>query len=63
MALARNYAERLENSSDAETAQLAAAAVHRREHLSKRVVISSVQNKDVCAGPQLFPSRHRRSSA
>ena len=54
MALARNYAERLENSSDEETAQLAAAAVHRREHLSKRVVISSVQNQDVARALDSF---------
>jgi acyl transferase domain-containing protein/NADPH:quinone reductase-like Zn-dependent oxidoreductase/acyl carrier protein len=47
LALAQDYADRVNNLSDEETANLAAAAVHRREHLSKRVVISSVRSREV----------------
>ena len=41
VALARDYRERIAALSDKDTAMLASAAFHRRDHLSNRVVVST----------------------
>jgi acyl transferase domain-containing protein/NADPH:quinone reductase-like Zn-dependent oxidoreductase/NADP-dependent 3-hydroxy acid dehydrogenase YdfG/acyl carrier protein len=46
-ALAQKYAERVMHLSDEDTATLASAIVHRRDHLSDRIVISSCSSQDV----------------
>jgi len=45
--LASAYIDRVADLSDADTAAVAAAIAHRRELLSKRIVISSSRNRDV----------------
>ena len=48
--LAKHYAERVPQLSDQETATLASAIMHRREHQSNRIAISSVRTDDVARG-------------
>lgn len=45
--LAQSYVERIVPLSDQDTATLASAIMHRREHLSNRVVVSSTRSQDV----------------
>jgi phthiocerol/phenolphthiocerol synthesis type-I polyketide synthase C len=45
--LARQYAERVPQMSDQETATLASAIMHRRERQPNRIVISSARSEDV----------------
>jgi len=47
VALAQKYSERVQHLSNEDTAALASAAVHRRDHLSNRIVISSSNSQDV----------------
>lgn len=46
-ALARDYSDRVARMSDADTAMLASAVVHRRERQANRVVISSTKAAEV----------------
>ena len=50
VALAQKYAERVAHLSDDDAATLASAIVHRRDHLSDRIVISSSNSHDVLEG-------------
>ncbi len=52
--LARTYAERIESLSDQDTATLASAIVHRREHQSNRIVVSSTRSTDVVRALEAF---------
>jgi acyl transferase domain-containing protein/NADPH:quinone reductase-like Zn-dependent oxidoreductase/acyl carrier protein/NADP-dependent 3-hydroxy acid dehydrogenase YdfG/SAM-dependent methyltransferase len=45
--LAQKYAERVTHLSDEDTATLASAIVHRRDHLGDRIVISSCASENV----------------
>ena len=45
--LAKKYADRVTHLSDEDTATLASAIVHRRDHLADRIVISSCKSQDV----------------
>jgi acyl transferase domain-containing protein/NADPH:quinone reductase-like Zn-dependent oxidoreductase/short-subunit dehydrogenase/acyl carrier protein len=45
--LAQKYAERVVHLSDDDTATLASAIIHRRDHLSNRIVISTSRSQDV----------------
>ena len=50
MALAQKYSERVSHLSNEDTATLASAIVHRRDHMSDRIVISSANSQDVIEG-------------
>jgi phthiocerol/phenolphthiocerol synthesis type-I polyketide synthase C len=50
VALAQKYAERVTHLSNEDTGTLASAIVHRRDHLSDRIVISSCNSHDVIEG-------------
>ncbi|MEA2985553.1 MAG: phthiocerol/phenolphthiocerol synthesis type-I polyketide synthase, partial [Alphaproteobacteria bacterium] len=50
VALAQKYAERITHLSNEDTATLASAIVHRRDHLSDRIVVSSCNSQDVIEG-------------
>ena len=45
--LAKQYNERVANLSDQDTSTLAGAIIHRRDHLSHRIVVSSSRSQDV----------------
>lgn len=54
--LAREYAERVPQLSDGDTATLASAIIHRRERQSNRIVVSSTRNQDVARALNAFVS-------
>src|SRR5262249_37362681 len=52
--LAKHYKERVVNLSDQDTATLASAIIHRRDHLSNRIVVASSRSQDVASGLTSF---------
>src|SRR5262249_12843430 len=52
--LAKHYKERVVNLSDQDTAKLASAIIHRRDYLSKRIVVASSRSQDVASALTSF---------
>ena len=52
--LVKDYAHRVEHLTDEGTATLASAVVHRREHLSHRIVVATSRSQDVAEALNAF---------